>query len=250
MDTASYLARINYSGPTVPVYDVLAALQRSHLMSVPFENLDIQDHIPIDLTRTFDKIVTRHRGGFCYELNGLFYQLLKTIGFKAKMISARVYDNNRGFGPEFDHLAIIVTLDTGEYLVDVGFGEFALQPLQIIPGKEQQDPTGIFRIVKHDELNYVVEKKKPDGLFMPEYLFSGTERGLGDFSEMCRYHQTSSDSHFTQKRICSLPTAEGRITLSGNILKITQQGTVSEKLLADGEEVQQVLETIFKIKRR
>ncbi len=248
MDIQSYLARINYSGEIIPGFDVLAALQRSHLMAVPFENLDIHSHVPIDLANTFDKIVTRRRGGFCYELNGLFHELLKTTGFTVKMVSARVSAGEKGFGPEFDHMAIIANLDKTDYLVDVGFGDFALYPLKITLHKELQDPTGIFRIKPFNEEYKVVMKKNAAGAFIPEYLFSEKERQLADFYDMCRYHQTSSDSHFTQKRICSLPVKEGRITLTGNMLKITAKGTVTERELESEEEVRLVLADLFNIK--
>jgi len=90
MDMKLYFERIKYTGSFDITFEVLSKLQLMHLMNVPFENLDIQNHIKIDLDNLFYKIVTRKRGGFCYELNGLFYKLLKEIGFTVKMVSARV----------------------------------------------------------------------------------------------------------------------------------------------------------------
>ena len=90
MNTKQYLERINYLDPVHPTPEVLTRLQVSHLMNVPFENLDIHNSVKINLANLFDKIVTRRRGGFCYELNGLFYELLTEIGFTVKMVSARV----------------------------------------------------------------------------------------------------------------------------------------------------------------
>lgn len=139
------------------------------------------------------------------------------------MVSARVFDNEKGFGPEFDYLAIIAAFGQDRFLMDVGFGEFAFHPLKIVLNKEMNDPRGIFRIEIHDEEYKVVRKKNAAGEFIPEYLFSEKKRQLSDFYEMCLYHQTSPASHFTQKRICSLPTGEGRISLTGNTLKITEK---------------------------
>ncbi len=248
MNVHSYLARIGYTGFPDTGFETLAALQKAHLLTVPFENLDIHAHIPIDLSRLFEKIVIRNRGGFCYELNSLFYELLKAIGFNVKMISARVYDKEKGFGPEFDHMAIIVALDGVHWLVDVGFGEFAFQPMRIETGREQKDPRGVFRIDEYDSPYKMVVKKNTAGEFVPEYIFSETERKLSEFETMCLYHQTSPESHFTQKRICSLPTDDGRITLTGNILKKTSGETVTEAGLENEDEVRRVLEEIFKIK--
>lgn len=243
----AYLERIGYAGPIRPDYSVLCELQRSHLMTVPFENLDIHYHIPIDLTQSYDKIVTKHRGGFCYELNGLFFELLTAAGFSANRISARVFGGSAGPGPEFDHLAILVVLEGEMFLVDVGFGDFTIGPLRINDTGEQQDPAGVFRIEQYDEMYRVVKKKDPAGEFQPEYIFTGQERKLSDFFEMCRYHQTSESSHFTQKRLCSLPVAGGRITLTGNILKSTIHGIVTEKELKTEEEVRTVLAELFRI---
>ncbi|MHC2990476.1 hypothetical protein OB13_02350 [Pontibacter sp. HJ8] len=246
MDTRLYLKRINYNGELTPTLEVLAHLQQAHLMHVPFENLDIHHKTKIDLGNSYDKVVKQNRGGFCYELNGLFYQLLTHLGFQVKLVSARVFDYE-GFGPEFDHMAIIATIGNENYLVDVGFGEFAFHPLPIKLNTELPDPRGFFKMEKGEENYLVVKKKNPQGDFIPEYLFTEQERQVDEFLEMCHFHQTSPESHFTQKPICSLPTPEGRITLKGNTLKITTNGAVSERPLNNEDEVQQVLRDYFNV---
>jgi N-hydroxyarylamine O-acetyltransferase len=121
MNVQQYFERINYRGPAAKTFEVLSELQLMHLRTVPFENLDICNHIKIDLDTLFDKIVARRRGGFCYELNGLFYQLLKELGFDVTTISARVYNGTtKGYSPEFDHMALIVSVNDVHYLVDEG----------------------------------------------------------------------------------------------------------------------------------
>ena len=248
MNNKLYFERIKYGERMDTTFEVLSKLQELHLMNVPFENLDIQNNIKIDLDNLFDKIVVRKRGGFCYELNGLFYQLLKEIGFTAKMVSARVYTNKKSYSAEFDHMALIISIKDDHYIVDVGFGEFAFSPLEIGPGKETHDPRGIFKIESFDDTYKVVKKKNPEGEFIPDYIFSEKERQIEEFYAMCYYHQTSKESHFTQKRICSLPTQNGRITLTGNTLKITEKEIVVERQLNNEQEVQQVLWNYFGIK--
>jgi N-hydroxyarylamine O-acetyltransferase len=247
MDIRKYLERIEYYEPIAPTLEVLSKLQSSHLMTVPFENLDIHNHIKIDLDHLFDKIVTRKRGGFCYELNGLFYELLHEIGFIVKMVSARVHDGKGDYSPEFDHMALIVNIENGHYLVDVGFGEFSFYPLKIEMNKEINDPRGIFKIEILDEQYRIVKKKNAEGIFIPEYIFSERERKMEEFLERCDYHQTSPESHFKQKRICSLPTKEGRISLSEDVLKTTIKGEITEKKLKGEQEVQEQLWKYFKI---
>ena len=248
MDTKKYLERINYVGHIDLTFEVLSKLQITHLMNVPFENLDIHNNTKIDLTNLFNKIVTRKRGGFCYELNGLFYELLKEIGFSVKMVSARVYDGKKDYSPEFDHMALIVKIKDANYLVDVGFGEFSSYPIKIKLNKETNDPRGMFRIETFNEYYKVVKKENAEGMYLPEYIFSEKERQIDEFQGMCNYHQTSNESHFMQKRICSLPTTSGRITLTGDTLKITENGKVNERKLNNDQEIQQELWNYFGIK--
>ncbi|MEP7143381.1 MAG: arylamine N-acetyltransferase [Ferruginibacter sp.] len=248
MDIKKYIERINYAGPVDPTFEVLSELQIMHLLHVPFENLDIHNNTKIDLTNLFDKIVVRKRGGFCYELNGLFYGLLKELGFKVKMVSARVYNDKKNYGAEFDHIALIVKIEDDTYVVDVGFGEFSSYPIKIALDKETIDPRGIFRIEIFNESYKVIKKKNTNGAFIPEYIFSEKERQLEDFYGMCNYHQTSRESHFTQNRICSLPTKNGRITLTGDTVKITENGKVKETQLSNGGQIRRALWNYFGIK--
>src|SRR5258706_8881452 len=113
MDITAYLNRIAHRGPIEPTGETLRALHLAHLLAVPFENLDIGLGRPIvlDQAALFDKIVVRRRGGFCYELNGLFAALLRALGFEVTMLSAGVGRAGGGFGPEFDHLTLLVTTD-------------------------------------------------------------------------------------------------------------------------------------------
>ena len=210
MNIKQYLERINYAGPIDATFEVLSKLQIMHLMHVPFENLDIYNNTKIDFTNLFDKIVTRRRGGFCYELNGLFYELLKEIGFSVKMVSARVYNGQEAYSPEFDHMTLIVKIKDDNYLVDVGFGEFSSYPINMALNKEINDPGGIFSVETFDETYTVIKKRNTEGKFIPEYIFSEKERQIAEFQDRCNYHQTSNESHFMQKRICSLlQKAEG-----------------------------------------
>ena len=249
MNIQLYLQRIKYDGELTVSLDLLSKLQFLHLMNVPFENLDIQNKIKIDLDNLFDKIVTRKRGGFCYELNGSFYKLLKQLGFVVKMVSARVYNKiTKNYSPEFDHLALIVSLGENDYLVDVGFGEFAFYPIKIEPGMLTNDPSGIYKIDQFNNEKFVIQKMNGNGEYIPEYIFSKSIRRIEEFYPRCNYHQESNDSHFVRKRICSLPTNEGRITLTGNTLKITEKGIAVEKQLTNDREVQQVLWSYFGIK--
>ena len=212
MNIESYLKRINYNGPLTPNAETLRDLQVAHLLNVPFENLSIHSGEPIVLNddALFTKIVEKRRGGFCYELNGLFAALLRALGFRVSMLAAGVCNSEGEFGPEFDHMTLMVTLDQ-RWLVDVGFGESFMEPLLLDERGEQVQANGIFQIVETGE--HLLLRRLTDD-WKPLYRFTLQPHEYADYDEMCRYHQTSPESHFTKGRICSLATRGGRITIS------------------------------------
>ena len=148
MNTKAYLERINYHGALTPTAETLRELQVAHLLAVPFENLSIHSGEPIVLEdqALFEKIVERRRGGFCYELNGLFAALLRSLGFKVEMLSAGVANSEGEFGPDFDHMALLVTLEK-RWLADVGFGDSFREPLLLDEREIQIQGERAYRIV-------------------------------------------------------------------------------------------------------
>lgn len=244
----SYLNRISANGIQKPTPDALMYLQRQHLLNVPFENLDIHRNVPIELgiEKLFSKVVLNNRGGFCYELNSLFNELLRSLGFVTRLISARVADGKGGFGNEFDHMAIIVSTGADEFLSDVGFGEFTFAPLKVIKGIAQYDERGNFIISQHDE-KYLLVRKILEQSYVDQYLFTLQGHNVSEFEGMCMYHQTSPESHFVQKKLCSLPYEGGRLTVTGDILKKTEGSKITETKLNDAAEVAEALRKYFGI---
>jgi N-hydroxyarylamine O-acetyltransferase len=244
MNASAYLRRINYVGPTTPSAETLRGLQLAHLLAVPFENLDIALRRPIvlDETRLFSKIVDRRRGGFCYELNSLFAALLRELGFKVTMLSGRARRQL-----EFDHLALRVEVPGApeSWLADVGFGEAFLEPLRLQEGMEQRQASGTYRLSRMGE-RWSCSQLTPEG-WKELYNFALTPRVLSEFTEMCHYHQTSPESQFTQRRVCSLPLPDGRVTLAGMRLILTRNGNREERLLQSEAEYQAALREQFGI---
>src|SRR5712691_1444436 len=148
MNVAAYLGRIGYKGKVSPTIETLRGLHRAHLFSVPFENLDISlgRQILCDENAFVRKIVERRRGGFCYEMNGAFAALLRSIGFKVTLLSARVPQPDGSDGPEFDHLTLRVDFEE-PWLADVGFGDSFMEPLRLQTGIEQEQEGRRFHIV-------------------------------------------------------------------------------------------------------
>lgn len=248
MDIKPYLERINYQGSLTPSFEVLCNLQQAHLLNVPFENLDIHLNTKITLSTDnfYKKIVINKRGGFCYELNGLYNELLIALGFATKIISARVYSKEKGYGEDYDHLALIVTINNTEYLTDVGFGEFTFTPLKLAIREHQKDERGNYMLDIYEDYHRV--SKIINCEEMPQYIFKNSATKLKEFNEMSRYHQTNENSHFTQKRLISLPTVTGRITITNNVLKISDNGFVKEILLKDEMEFHRALLNYFEVK--
>jgi N-hydroxyarylamine O-acetyltransferase len=251
MNKNEYFQRIGIGKTNIaPNLENLKLLQKNHLLHIPFENLDIHWGKPIllDTEKFYQKIVNEKRGGFCYELNGLFNYLLNKIGYQSKIISARVSKGEGKFGAEYDHLAILAKIGDEEFLVDVGFGDFAAEPLKFVLDVEQIDENGVFLIRKFDEDYFEVVKKDSEN-WASEYIFKNLTRNLIDFKDMCLFHQTSPKSHFTRGKLCSLMTENGRKTLTDKRFIETENSEKKAMEIKSAEEFYRILESEFEIEK-
>jgi N-hydroxyarylamine O-acetyltransferase len=250
MEIMEYLERIEIHNQLEPHYAFLAELQQSHMLHVPFENLDVihKRKIVLKPELLFDKIVRNKRGGFCYELNALFAWLLRKLGYQVRLLSARVFDGERDdFGPEFDHMTLLVETG-GSYLVDVGFGDSFRTPLPMPRGRVE-DISGSYRVYSnpgsHGQV-YELHHHNEHG-WHPQYRFSTIPRQLAEFEEMCNYHQTSPESSFTQRTVCTRATLYGRVTLTENNLTITEGKEKRMQPVSSAENFNQFLQEYFDI---
>jgi N-hydroxyarylamine O-acetyltransferase len=245
MDIARYLDRIQAQAPYAADIETLRRLQTAHMMTVPFENLNILLKRPIilDEEALYHKIVTCRRGGFCYELNGLFSAMLRSMGFKVDRVSARVW-TGEAYSQDFDHMALIVHLDE-DWLVDVGFGDSFIEPLRLVADQAQTVANGTFRLVQQDD-RWILESSKANG-WTPEYSFSTRAYDMADFEPMCLWQQTAEKSGFNKRRICSRATADGRVTLSEHKIILTRSRQREELPLSDEAAVIAALKDHFAI---
>lgn len=281
-----YLERIGLALPLPADAESLRRLQLAHMLHVPFENLDIALGRPIrlGLTTLYDKIVTRRRGGFCYELNGLFAWLLDDLGFDVTYLSASDYrpppaesnvretdpkDEGEGsYGPDFDHLTLLVRCPADaspdvRWLVDVGWGDSFRIPLRADAEGEQYGGLKTYRITTNPPQAPEAEPRRQlweqhtntagyssSGMWERQYAFTTQPRALVDFEPMCHYHQTSPESIFTRKQICTLATLDtqgaGRVSLEDGRLIVTRGGTREERAVAP-EERDRLLNELFGI---
>jgi N-hydroxyarylamine O-acetyltransferase len=239
MDAGEYLERIAYTGPLDPTAETLAGLHRAHMLAVPFENLDI--HLGatnvLDPGQVYDKIVRRRRGGWCFELNGLFALLLERIGFAVTRYSAAVVASDPPF-PDFAHLTLRVDLER-PWLCDVGFGDSFTLPIRLDGTGDQLVEGHAYRLERTGERMTLLQ----DG--RPQYAFELAPREMHEFAGMCTYLQSSPESFFTRSPICSLATENGRRSLSGMRLITTVDGVRSEWELADDVARAAVLRDLF-----
>jgi len=243
-DVEKYLERIGMKLPLKADKETLDALILAHLRMIPFENLDMYDvktDILLDIPSLYDKIVTRRRGGFCFETNALFGQLLKDLGYDWHPVVVRVL-----WGPPYlrplSHRAEVVTIDGVRYYADIGFGGPAAQSSLLLDKEGPQLSRG---------RTFTLEKK--DGVIV---ISNGDEKILGvydnpfeplDFFPLSEYQSKSKNSKFTQSRMANLTLEDGSKTLNGNVFKINQGGKSQEQILETEAEIKAVLSEHFGI---
>ena len=251
MEPFRYLERIRYSEPIKRDVQTLRGLHIAHMRSVPFENLDIGLKRPIRLTEAtlWGKIIVQRRGGFCYELNGLFAWLLRQLGFDVTYLNARVYNREGKPGIDFDHLALLVKIpdQTGRWLVDVGFGDSFNEPLNFEKRDEQPQGLRSYRL-EQAPAGYIVWQKNYAGTWERQYLFDLEPRRFpADYESACWYHQTSPKSSFTRGSIISRATADGRVSLEDGRLILTQNGQRTERKIENKAEYDRLLKQYFEV---
>jgi N-hydroxyarylamine O-acetyltransferase len=190
--------------------------------------------------------VRRRRGGVCYELNGLFAALLRALGFTVHLLAARDIHADGTLGPAFDHLTLLVEAE-GRWLADVGWGDQFVRPLRLEERGEQSDGRRLYRI-DDDGTGHVVARRLEGDAWEPMYCFDLQTHAFDDFGPMCVYHQTPPDGPFTQRRLCTRLTEEGRVTLSESRLLLTDGQGRQERELAGEAEVEAVLRKCFGIR--
>jgi N-hydroxyarylamine O-acetyltransferase len=251
MEPTLYLGRIGYSGPIKRDAETLRGLHIAHMQTVPFENLDIGLKRPIRLSHDslWEKIITQKRGGFCYELNGLFAWLLQQFGFEVKYLNARVYNREGKLGIDFDHLALLVQIpgQAGRWLVDVGFGDSFVEPLDFERQGEQPQGLRSYRLEQRSE-GYVVWQRSYAGVWVRQYFFDLQPRRFpNDYQPACLYHQTAPESTFTRSSIISRATPTGRVSLEAGWLILTQNGQRIERPIENQNEYDRLLQQHFGI---
>lgn len=236
-----YLQRLGFEAPPEPTLDTLRLLQLRHTGVFPFENLATISGAPvlIDLPSIEEKILVGGRGGYCYELNNLFFALLLELGFDARAISGRVVMNQpEGNWTARTHRLSLLTIDDVRYISDVGFGGMVpTAPLLLDTEAEQATPHEPYRIEKQVD-GYMLQAKVA-GEWRSMYLFDLQRQEDIDYTIGNWYVSTHPESPFSQ-RLMVARTGEGwRKTLNNGSFAVHRLGANSER-----REVTQVDELI------
>ncbi len=241
MNLSIYLDRIDYHGSLEPTLETLTALHRAHLMNIAYENFDIHlgRMLSMDEQAIFDKLVLRQRGGWCYEMNGLFASVLKQVGFKVTLLSSAVDRPNEGDAAENSHLILRVDLER-PYLVDVGFGNGILDPIPLEPGEYMQ---GFLSYGLAQQGERWVFRNQPHG--GPGFDFTLEPRELSDFAEKSTWFQTEPDSRFRRIAFCFRFQPGIVYALIGVVLRTTTADGSSETTLETEADYRRALEDIF-----
>jgi N-hydroxyarylamine O-acetyltransferase len=244
LELSTYLHRIRFDGIVRPDLAALRAIHRAHQYAIPFENLDVQLRRPVvlDPEASYDKIVRRRRGGWCYEMNGVMGWALKEIGFEVMRISAGVMRVLAGDAQLGNHLCLLVLLDQ-PYLVDVGFGGSLAEPLPLRASEREDRPYRLALSEVGDSYWRFAEIAHNEDAFSFDFRAAPADEEL--LARKCRFLQTDEASPFTQNLVVQRRTADTHLSLRGRVLSSIHSTRVERKLLNSAEELVATLRDSF-----
>ena len=240
-----YFDRIGFSGDAKDDIDTVTELMRCQLFTVPFENLDVRAGkiISLEPADIVDKIVTRKRGGYCFEVNGLFAMALEAIGVDYRFVAARpmIYPVRK---PR-THMAIVVKAAGGEWLCDLGFGNYGIRApmrLDVLDAEIRQDYDS-FMLSKPNEREFLLQAYI-EGKWESQFAFEPSPQEWIDFAPANHFMSTHPDAIFVQKLVIVLHNPGGRISLAGDTLKIVSEGRI-ERQVVRPEDIPAILSSRF-----
>jgi N-hydroxyarylamine O-acetyltransferase len=247
-DLDAYLKRLNYSGAVQSTEDGLEALHRAQVYTIPFENFDIQLErgITLEPAALCDKLVYHKRGGYCFELNGLFLMALQAIGFEARALLARVHLGEPPSGQGVHHL-LLVTLQGKQWIADVGFGGLGFRaPIPFELNRPTSHDGLTFRLVEVEPFGIMLQTLKK-GQWINLYSFDLKHVFPSDIAVGNHFTATHPSSLFTFARVVALLTPTGRVSLLNRTLRIVTSGVEQVQELGEGQVYLDALKIHFGI---
>lgn len=256
IDLDAYFKRISYTGSRAPTLETLRALHFAHTMAVPFENLTVLAGAPvlIDLPSLQKKIVGTNRGGYCFEVNGLFAAVLRAIGFNVTTLIGRV----RWKAPEEaesnrSHMLSLVDLPEGRFLVDIGFGGITMTgPVPFKLDEELATPHEPRRLLARDvqgSAGFELQAKLGPDTWAPIYRFTLEPNGPVDYEQANWFTSTHPTSIFKQFLIIGRPTPTERKTIFNTLFTIRDlSGKGETRVMKSVDEIADVLAEHFDLR--
>lgn len=246
----AYLERIGIAQRKEPTTEFLDELIFAHQCTVPFDDLDVYEHAlapSLGIADLYDKIVIRKRGGYCFELNGLFAALLRALGYDVQPCMARVVFRPNPY-PLITHRANIVTIEQKRYLADVGFGGPMPTFAPLINEDAIRTEMGhTFRLNKRDDywwdVNYTGSSEEP----RPVLRFCTMPVEEHDFIPLSFFQAQNPQSAFRLNRMANIKTADGAYDLRNSTFTIFRNGQ-KESREVDDAELDELLATTFGIR--
>jgi N-hydroxyarylamine O-acetyltransferase len=244
MDVQAYFDRIGFTDDARPDLTTLRALHRAHMLAIPYDSLDVQLGRPVSLdpAAAFDKIVTRRRGGWCYEMNGLFGAMLQNIGFKVTRMAGAAMREVRGDFMIGSHLVLLVELDGEPWIADVGFGDGALEPFRLAAGPLSFEGYD-FRVETLDERWWRFHNHPLGGAKSFDFVVEPADPAL--LQEKCDWLQGAADSPFVQNVICQRYRGGEILQLIGRSYRQVRGTEKQERLIESADEFVRVLRDDF-----
>ncbi len=244
MDLKAYFGRIGYVGDPRADLTTLHALHRAHLLAIPYENLDVQLGRPVglDSRAAFAKIVTRGRGGWCYEMNGLFAAVLEEIGFKVTRMAGGVMREVMGDIVLGNHLVLMVEVDEQPWIADVGFGDGSLDPF-VLRASAFSVEGFRFGLSRLDRMWWRFQNHPQSGSRSFDFIPEPTLPGV--LAAHCEWQQTAPESSFVMNLIVQRFTGQEILQLHGRVLRSVRPDRKRERVLASADDLVRVLSREF-----
>lgn len=249
-DVKAYLGRIGMDAAPGANLEGLNALIWQHQTHVPFEDLNtsrLRAPVVLDIPALFDKIVSKRRGGYCYELNALFCRLLRDLGFDAFPVFCRVV-RGRDFLPPCAHEAVIVRLEEDMYFCDVGFGgPMPAAALRVADGHAACIRGERFRIDRFDPYWWALSRVTSTGDREAVLQFNTFPQLPQEFLAANMKSATDPESLFVRQLLVNLRTRDGALSITDNVFTERSARSVETQSLPDDAALRRVLRERFGI---
>jgi N-hydroxyarylamine O-acetyltransferase len=240
----AYLDRIGVSGPLGTDLETLRRIHRGHVLSIPYENLDVQlgRKVSRHPAAAYDKIVRRRRGGWCYEMNGLLSWALDELGFNVRRLAGGVIREALGDEMIGNHLVILVDLEGETWLCDAGFGDGLIEPVRLTPGEFAIGPyrCNLSRI----DGGWWRYRNDPRG-GAPSFDFHESVIDETLLESLCVRLQTDPQSPFVQNAVLQRWRQDALQSLVGRVFSTVDARGKSSRLIASAEEFMTTLKSVF-----